>query len=141
MSDDLDEFQIRHSRMHVLGIRLLPGLLIPFNRPPKSLRQAHLSFEAELLFGSCRVQHPPRLAVRLRGVPLDISLEAGQLCNHPYQVFDPDFFTYPEVDRLGLLVMLCGKENPLGGNFHIQELPAGRYIDPKKTNPPSVSSG
>src|SRR2546430_8836711 len=63
-------------------------LAIPGNRPREAFTERRPRLEAEQLARAPRVEATARLAVRHRGVPLDLAFETGELCDQLRQLAD-----------------------------------------------------
>src|ERR1043166_9569424 len=90
------------------GLRGETSIAMVRQEPGDRLRHAgaerHGGLEAEQLAGPTHLQAAPRLAVGLRGVPLDSSLEADLRRDELRQLPNGDLFDGPEIHRFGTVV-------------------------------------
>src|SRR5688500_10241397 len=77
------------------------GAQVPLDRSLQPLAEGRARAEAEQLLGAARLELAARLTVRLRRVPDELALEAGQLGDELGQVADRDLLARAEVDGLG----------------------------------------
>ena len=87
--------------------------------------------EAEQPLGARGVELPARLAVRHRGVPDDLAVEAGHLGDRLGELADRRLDTGAEVDRLRPVVALGGEQQPVGAVVDVEELAGRRAVAPE----------
>src|SRR5919201_4572229 len=73
---------------------------IPRHRPLEAFTERRARAEAEQLLGPRDVETPPGLAVRLRGVPDDLTVEAGRLRHEARELADRDLIPGSDVHGL-----------------------------------------
>ena len=96
----------------------------------KPFLQGHGRAESEEL-ARTRVVHPsPRLSVRLRPVPDELSLEADEFDDQLGEVLDRDLFVRAEVHGIGTVVVLGCQEYPFGCIVDVEELARCRARPP-----------
>lgn len=86
----------------LLALCALPH--VPLNRLRQSGAKAGPRNKAKKVLCPTGIQAPARLAVGLARVPHDIAAKPGQLRDHFREVFDRDFFSRADVDRIGLII-------------------------------------
>src|SRR3954452_11267681 len=92
------------------------------DRAGEALAQRRRRLEAHPLPGARDVEVARRLAVGLRGVPLDLARVADEGADRLGKVADPGLDTRADVDRLGAVEALGGEEQGAGGVVHVEEL-------------------
>src|SRR5258708_279395 len=110
-------------------------LAIPSDRAREPVPELRPGLEPEQLPGLCDVESAARLAVRHRGVPGDLALEAGQLGDQRGQLTDRYLLPRPEVDWIGAVVVLGGEQQAVGGVLDVEELAGRRAVAPEHDLP------
>src|SRR3989304_1280521 len=105
---------------------LLPCDLLPLHPPAPPLLEGGAGDETEPLPRPGGVEAPARLAVRPGEVAHYLSLVTRHLADHPHEVVDRDLLPGPDVDRCGLVVLLGGQDDRLGGVVAVEALPGDR---------------
>src|SRR2546423_12506664 len=85
---------------------------VPLDRTCQAVSKARRRAKAEQLLGARHVELAPRLAVRLRRVPRDLAVVAGQLGDHLRELPNRDLLARAEVDGLLAVVALRGEPDP-----------------------------
>ena len=117
--------------MRTVGCSDLPGLLhIPFYRTAQPLAKLSSGLETEPLPRTTRIKTPPRLTIRLRRVPDNLTLEAGKIGDLIQQVRDGNLETRPDVYQLGAIVALRCQDNSFRTIVDIKKLSRGRTVSP-----------
>src|SRR3990170_7713222 len=106
---------------------LLPCDLVPLDRPAQPFLEGGAGDEAELLPRPGGVEAAARLAVRLAQVAHDLTPIVRHPADHLHEVVDRDLLPRPDVDRGGLVVLLGGQDDRLGGVVDVEELPGDWY--------------
>src|ERR1035437_10995401 len=78
---------------------------VPVDRAAEAVGQRHTGMPSEELLRPRDVQLPPRLAVRLRGVPSDAAAESGFPGDERREIPNGDLLARAEVDRRGAVVL------------------------------------
>src|SRR5690349_11586651 len=108
--------------------RVLP---IPRNRSLEALAERGGRAEAEPLGGARRVEVTSRLPVRHRCVPRDLAGEAGQLGDQLGELADCRLDAGAEVDRLRVVVAICGEQQAVHAVLDVEELACRRAVAPE----------
>src|SRR3990172_2180064 len=101
---------------------LAPVFAVPLNGPFEPLPKRGPSPKAEFLPGPARIQRPPRLPVRLAGVPHDPAPKPGELGNELDQRFDGNLEPCSDVHRAWPVISVRGQNNRLSTVLHIEKL-------------------
>src|SRR2546429_9197558 len=108
--------------------------LFPYTTLFRSLEpraQRRPGLEAEGLARAACVEASSRLPVRHGAVPLDLALEARQLCDQLCQLADGDLLTGPEIDGIRAVVAVGREHEPLDAVVDVEELACRRSVTPQ----------
>src|SRR5262249_34869525 len=89
-------------------------LAVPGDRAGEALAQRRPPPDPERRLGPRGVEGPPRLAVRHRAVPHELTVEAGQVGDRLGERPDRDLGAGSDVDGPGLVVPVGGEDERLG---------------------------
>src|SRR6266540_5027299 len=106
-------------------------LAVPGDRAFEPLAQRRSCFEAEQLPRARGVDAPPRLSIRLRGVPFDSSGEADHVRDERRELADRDLLRRAEVHRISTVVAVAGEHERLGAVVDVEELARRRAVSPQ----------
>src|SRR5262249_35143916 len=106
------------------------GVGVPGDRLLEPSAERRRRAEPEELLCAADVEPAPGLPVRLRPVPDDFAVEAGQLRDYVREVADRDLLAGADVHRLGAVVALRREPDRLGAVVHVEELARGAAVAP-----------
>ncbi len=95
------------------------------------LRGACASLEPEELTRACRVEAARGWPFGIDVSPFELAVEARQLGDQLGELADRDLGAGAEVDRIGAVVAIGGKCQPLHAVLDVEELAGGRAVPPE----------
>src|SRR5207302_1503981 len=104
--------------------------LRPCDRLLEAVAEIGACGETEVVAGTGRVKHSPRLPIRLRRIPANLATVFGEVDDQSREVADRDLEAGADVHRFGTIVKLGAKDDRLGGVVDVNELARGGAAPP-----------
>ena len=98
---------------------------VPVNCTFEAFVEGHLRLEAEELFSERDVKTASGLAIGFRGVPADLTFEAGESDNLFRKFLYCDFEAGADIDRFGAVVVFGSQQDSLSRVAGVRELARG----------------